>query len=72
MAMQNGVTQGRHGRCLVVYKAGTGEIKVEQALGPHWVLADTLKGDTSVWLDCGDVITRFTPTGGALYEVHDQ
>ncbi len=50
-------------------KANGGSVVVEKAVGTDWVPADTFSTDGAWRMDLGNSQTRFTPTGGAAYEV---
>ncbi|MGE6387388.1 hypothetical protein ACQKEN_17190 [Pseudomonas sp. NPDC078416] len=50
-------------------KANGGSVLVEKAVGTDWVTADTFSTDGAWRLDLGSSPTRFTPKGGAAYEV---
>ncbi|WP_040263642.1 hypothetical protein [Pseudomonas massiliensis] len=50
-------------------KANGGSVSVEKQVGTDWVVADTFAADGVHRLDLGNTPTRFTPRGGAAYEV---
>lgn len=50
-------------------KANGGSVAVEKQVGVDWVVANTFTEDGAWTLTLGRSPTRFTPTGGAAYEV---
>lgn len=61
-------TERFFGKQLVAVKANGGSVAVEKPVGADWVVADTLT-DGVFLLDLGSFPTRFTPTGGAAFEI---
>lgn len=59
----------RSGEWTVVVKANGGSVKVEKRVGIDWVTTDTVSADGAYRMDLGQTSTRFTPAGGAAYEV---
>lgn len=52
-------------------KANGGTVVVERQVGDDWIIADTFDTDGSWPLTMGRSPTRFTPTGGAAFEVQE-
>lgn len=50
-------------------KANGGQVVVEKQVGADWVVANTFNTDGAWTLALGRSPTRFTPSGGAAYEV---
>lgn len=50
-------------------KANGGQVVVEKQVGTNWVVANTFTTDGAWTLTLGRSPTRFTPSGGAAYEV---
>lgn len=61
-------TEKFFGKSLVAVKANGGTVTVEKRVGNDWVVADTLTEGVYP-MDLGNSPTRFTPTGGAAFEV---
>jgi len=57
------------GEWTLVVKANGGSVKVEKQVGTDWVTTDTVSADGAYRMDFGQTSTRFTPAGGAAYEV---
>lgn len=68
MATTQEIKQVSGERTLVV-KANGGSVTVEKRVGADWVVTDTITADGAYRLNLGQTPTRFTPTGGAAYEV---
>ena len=58
-----------YGDHTLVVKANAGSVKAEKQVGEDWVVADSFDADGSWRLALGNSPTRFTPSGGAAYEV---
>ncbi|AQL36871.1 MULTISPECIES: hypothetical protein [Pseudomonas syringae group] len=57
------------GQTLLIVKANGGSVTVEKQVGDSWVVTDTFTADGGHLLQLGNSATRFTPAGGAAYEV---
>lgn len=57
------------GRATLVVKANGGSLAVEKKVEGGWVTVDTFAADGAWQMDFGLSPTRFTPSGGAAYEV---
>lgn len=57
------------GERTLVVKANGGSVQVEKKVGNDWVVTDTVSADGAYRMDLGQTLTRFTPVGGAAYEV---
>jgi len=57
------------GQTMLVVKANGGSVAVEKQVGGVWVTTDTFSKDGGFLLFLGNTATRFTPSGGAVYEV---
>lgn len=51
-------------------KSNGGSVKVEKQVGTDWVVSDVFAQDGAWRLDLGYSQTRFTPAGGAVFEVY--
>lgn len=51
-------------------KANGGSVKVEKQVGVDWVVSDMFAQDGAWRLDLGYSQTRFTPSGGAVFEIY--
>lgn len=71
MAIQSDqfVLKHSYGVHTVAVKANGGSLSVEKQVGTDWVVADTFAADGVHRLDLGNTPTRFTPKGGAVFEV---
>lgn len=54
---------------VLALKANGGSVSVEKPVGADWVIADTYTEDGAHVLYVGGGRVRFTPVGGAVYEV---
>lgn len=63
------ILQFSYGAHTLVLKAGGGSVAVEKQVGSDWVTTDTFTKDGGWRLQLGNTPTRFTPTGGAAFEV---
>lgn len=54
---------------VLALKANGGNVTVEKPVGNDWVVADTYDADGAHVLFVGGGRVRFTPTGGAAFEV---
>jgi hypothetical protein len=52
-------------------KANGGSVTVERQVAADWITADKFTVDGSWPLNLGPVTTRFTPAGGAVYQLTD-
>jgi hypothetical protein len=59
------------GTVYIAVKANGGSVAVERQVGADWVTADKFTVDGSWPLNLGRVTTRFTPVGGAAYQLSD-
>lgn len=57
------------GQTMLIVKANGGSVTVEKQAGESWVVTDTFTADGGYLLQLGNSATRFTPAGGAVYEV---
>lgn len=57
------------GKATLVVKANGGSLAVEKKVEGAWVTVDTFAADGAWQMEFGMSSTRFTPTGGAAYEV---
>ncbi|WP_296254924.1 hypothetical protein [Pseudomonas sp. UBA5706] len=69
MRTEQFVMQYSYGSHTLSVRANGGSVKVEKAVGNDWVVSDTFSTDGAWRLDLGDSPTRFTPAGGAVYQV---
>ncbi|UZJ58539.1 hypothetical protein OKW98_18345 [Pseudomonas sp. KU26590] len=61
---------GPLGIVTIALKANGGSLKVEKQVGDDWVASDTFAQDGAWRLNLGYSQTRFTPAGGAAFEVY--
>jgi hypothetical protein len=52
-------------------KANGGSVTVERQVGTDWITSDKFAADGAWPLNLGPVATRFTPAGGAAYQLTD-
>lgn len=50
-------------------KTNGGQVLIEKQVGSDWVVCDTISADGAVTLQLGNSSTRFTPSGGAVFEI---
>lgn len=65
------ITVGSPGRLWLDVKANGGSVSVERQVGTDWVTSDKFAADGSYPLNLGPVKTRFSPAGGAAYQLTD-
>ena len=63
------IMQNEYGRKILVVQANGGSVAVEKMVEGAWVTVDTFARDGAWPLDLGNSDTRFTPSGGAYFEV---
>lgn len=63
------ILQNPQGDNNLAVKANGGQVVVEKQVGEDWVVANTFTEDGAWTLTLGRSPTRFTPSGGAAYEV---
>jgi hypothetical protein len=69
MRTEQFIMQYSYGSHTLAVKANGGGVAVEKQVGTDWVVSDTFSADGAWRLDLGNSPTRFTPTGGAAYEI---
>lgn len=57
------------GKATLIVKANGGSVAVEKQVEGAWVTVDTFAADGAWPMDFGMSPTRFTPAGGAAFEV---
>lgn len=61
--------KNEYGRKILAVQANGGSVAVEKMVEGNWVMVDVFARDGAWPLDLGNSATRFTPSGGASYEV---
>lgn len=69
MRTEQFIMQYSYGEHTLAVKANGGSVAVEKQVGADWVAANTFTEDGAWRLELGNTPTRFTPAGGAAYEV---
>jgi hypothetical protein len=65
------ITLSKPGTLWLSVKANNGSVTVERQVGADWIASDKFAVDGSWPLNLGPVRTRFTPAGGAAYQLTD-
>lgn len=55
--------------CVLIVRANGGQLLVEKQVGSNWIIADTFTADGAHAMQFGRGNVRFTPSGGAEYEL---
>lgn len=61
--------ENEYGRKILAVQANGGSVSVEKMVEGVWVVVEIFARDGAWPLELGNSATRFTPVGGALYEV---